>query len=77
IVDAGIGRPSQACEAMEMGAAAVMANTAIATAGDVAAMAEAFKKAIEAGRSAYLAKTGRVLSSGSEASSPLTGFLEN
>ena len=44
IVDAGIGRPSQACEAMEMGAAAVMANTAIATAGDVPAMAEAFKK---------------------------------
>ena len=47
IVDAGIGRPSQACEAMEMGAAAVMANTAIATAGDVPAMAEAFKKAIK------------------------------
>ena len=48
IVDAGIGKPSQACEAMEMGAAAVMANTAIATAGNVPAMAEAFKKAIEA-----------------------------
>ncbi len=48
IVDAGIGRPSQACEAMEMGASAVMANTAIATAGDVQVMAEAFKKAIEA-----------------------------
>ena len=46
-VDAGIGKPSQACEAMEMGAAAVMANTAIATAGNVPAMAEAFKKAIE------------------------------
>ena len=44
IVDAGIGRPSQACEAMEMGAAAVMANTAIATAGDVPKMAQAFKK---------------------------------
>lgn len=44
IVDAGIGKPSQACEAMEMGAAAVMANTAIATAGNVPAMAEAFKK---------------------------------
>ena len=44
IVDAGIGRPSQACEAMEMGASAVMANTAIATAGDVQIMAEAFKK---------------------------------
>ena len=46
IVDAGIGRPSQACEAMEMGATAVMANTAIATAGDVQVMAEAFKKAV-------------------------------
>ena len=45
IVDAGIGRPSQACEAMEMGAAAIMANTAIATAGDIPAMAEALKKA--------------------------------
>ena len=59
IVDAGIGRPSQACEAMEMGASAVMANTAIATAGDVEVMAEAFKKAIEAGRSAYLSGLGR------------------
>ena len=47
IVDAGIGRPSQACEAMEMGAAAVMANTAIATAGDVQVMAEAFKKQLK------------------------------
>lgn len=75
IVDAGIGRPSQACEAMEMGAAAVMANTAIATAGDIPAMAEAFKKAIEAGRSAYLAGLGRVRETGGEASSPLTGFL--
>lgn len=75
IVDAGIGRPSQACEAMEMGAAAVMANTAIATAGDIPAMAEAFKKAIEAGRSAYLAGLGRVREKGGEASSPLTGFL--
>lgn len=75
IVDAGIGRPSQACEAMEMGAAAVMANTAIATAGDIAAMAEAFKKAIEAGRAAYLAGLGRVIEKGAVASSPLTGFL--
>lgn len=77
IVDAGIGKPSQACEAMEMGAAAVMANTAIATAGDIPAMAEAFKKAIEAGRSAYLAGLGRVIEKGSSASSPLTGFLED
>lgn len=75
IVDAGIGRPSQACEAMEMGAAAVMANTAIATAGDIPAMAEAFRKAIEAGRGAYLAGLGRVREKGAEASSPLTGFL--
>lgn len=75
IVDAGIGRPSQACEAMEMGAAAVMANTAIATAGDISAMAGAFKSAIEAGRAAYLAGLGRVLDRGAAASSPLTGFL--
>ena len=75
IVDAGIGKPSQACEAMEMGAAAVMANTAIATAGDIPAMAEAFKKAVEAGRSAYLSGLGRVLDQGASASSPLTGFL--
>ena len=52
IVDAGIGRPSQACEAMEMGAAAIMANTALATAGDLPLMASAFKSAIEAGRKA-------------------------
>ena len=77
IVDAGIGKPSQACEAMEMGAAAVMANTAIATAGDIPAMAEAFKKAIEAGRSAYLAGMGRVIEKGGSASSPLTGFLQD
>ena len=77
IVDAGIGRPSQACEAMEMGAAAVMANTAIATAGDIPAMAEAFKKAIEAGRAAYLAGLGRVKEKGASASSPLTGFLQD
>lgn len=75
IVDAGIGRPSQACEAMELGAAAVMANTAIATAGDMRAMALAFKLAIEAGRLAYLSKPGRVLENRGSASSPLTGFL--
>ena len=74
IVDAGIGKPSQACEAMEMGAAAVMANTAIATAGDIP---EAFKKAIEAGRAAYLAGMGRVMEKGASASSPLTGFLQD
>lgn len=74
IVDAGIGRPSQACEVMEMGAAAVMANTAIATAGDIPAMAEAFGKAIQAGRTAYLSGLGRVINNAS-ASSPLTDFL--
>ena len=77
IVDAGIGRPSQACEAMEMGAAAIMANTALATAGDLPLMAAAFKAAIEAGRMAYLAKPGRVLTRGASASDPLTGFLRN
>lgn len=76
IVDAGIGRPSHACEAMEMGATAIMANTAIATAGDVPAMAEAFKLAIEAGHLAYKAKLGRVQDK-SSASSPLTGYLRD
>ena len=75
IVDAGIGRPSQACEAMELGAAAIMANTAIATAGDVPAMAGAFRQAIEAGRTAYVTGMGRVLTRGASASDPLTGFL--
>ena len=77
IVDAGIGRPSQACEAMEMGAAAVMANTAIATAGDVPLMADAFRKAIEAGREAYLSGLGRVMEKGASPSSPLTGYLQD
>lgn len=76
IVDAGIGRPSQACEAMEMGVAAIMANTGIATAGNIPAMAGAFRQAIEAGRAAYLSGFGRVLDKGAAASSPLTGFLE-
>jgi thiazole synthase len=77
IVDAGIGRPSQACEALEMGVDAVMCNTAIATANNIAMMAKAFKLAVEAGRAAYLAGLGRVLNHKAEASSPLTGFLEN
>lgn len=75
IVDAGIGKPSQACEAMELGAAAVLVNTAVATAGDPVLMAEAFKEAVRAGRRAYLAKAGRVLEYAGDASSPLTGFL--
>ena len=77
IVDAGIGKPSEACEAMEMGAAAIMSNTAIATAKDIPAMAGAFKLAIEAGRAAYLAGLGRVLERGASASDPLTGFLRD
>lgn len=77
IVDAGIGRPSQACEAMEMGAAAIMANTALATAGDLPLMAAAFRQAIEAGRKAYLSGLGRVLVRGASASDPLTGFLHD
>ncbi len=72
IVDAGIGKPSQACEAMEMGAAAIMANTALATAQNLPLMAKAFRQAIEAGRAAYLAGLGRVLSRGASSSDPLT-----
>lgn len=76
IVDAGIGRPSQACEAMEMGAAAVMVNTAIASASEIPLMAAAFKDAVIAGRKAYLAGPGAV-SNIARASSPLTGFLHD
>ncbi len=77
IVDAGIGRPSQACEAMEMGASAIMANTALATAGNLPLMASAFRQAVEAGRKAYLSGLGRVLTRGANASDPLTGFLRD
>lgn len=77
IVDAGIGAPSQACEAMEMGAAAVMANTALATSGDIPLMASAFGDAIRGGRKAYLAGLGRVLQRGAESADPLTGFLHD
>ena len=76
VVDAGIGKPSQACEAMEMGAAACLVNTAIATAGDPVRMARAFADAVRAGRDAFLAGKGRVLEAGAAASSPLTGFLD-
>lgn len=76
IVDAGIGRPSQACEGYGS-ISAIMANTAIATAGNIPMMAQAFKQAIEAGRLAYLAKLGRVIEKLEVASSPLTGFLED
>lgn len=74
IVDAGIGRPSEAAEAMEMGAAAVLVNTAIATAENPVLMAEAFGQAVEAGRKAYLSNP-RPMQRFAEASSPLTGFL--
>jgi len=74
VVDAGIGAPSQAAEAMEMGAACVLVNTAIGTAGDPPAMGRAFKLAVEAGRSAYVAGLAAPLTTAS-ASSPLTGFL--
>jgi len=74
VVDAGIGRPSHAAEAMEMGADAVLVNTAIATAEDPAMMGRAFSLAVEAGRLAYLARMGQE-SVTAQASSPLTGFL--
>lgn len=77
IVDAGIGKPSEACQAMEMGAAAIMANTALATAGNLPLMAAAFRQAVEAGRKAYLSGLGRVLGRGAAASDPLTGFLHD
>ncbi len=75
IVDAGIGRPSQAAAAMEMGAAAVLVNTAIATAGDPEAMGRAFDLAVRAGRMAYLAELAEP-SHVARPSSPLTGFLQ-
>jgi thiazole synthase len=75
IVDAGLGLPSHACEAMEMGAAAVLVNTAIATALDPVGMAGAFGQAVRAGRQGYLAGPGAQRLRAA-ASSPLTGFLE-
>ena len=75
IIDAGIGRPSQACDAMEMGADAVMAYTAVASAGNIPLMAEAFKHAIDAGRSAYLSGLGKVTEGQAVPSSPTTGYL--
>lgn len=75
VVDAGLGAPSHAAEAMEMGADAVLVNTAVAVAGDPVAMAGAFRKAVEAGREAFLAKLGPQRDE-ADASSPLTGFLD-
>lgn len=74
IIDAGLGAPSHAAEAMEMGADAVLVNTAIAVAGNPPAMARAFAKAVEAGREAYEAGLGAIANSAS-ATSPLTSFL--
>jgi thiazole synthase len=75
VVDAGLGAPSHAAEAMEMGADAVLVNTALADAVDHGAMARAFAMATEAGRLAFRAGLGPVRDT-SEASSPLTGFLD-
>lgn len=75
VIDAGLGAPSHAAEAMEMGADAVLVNTAIAVAGDPVEMAVAFKMAVEAGRKGYLAGLGYV-SSSAVATSPLTSFLD-
>ena len=77
VVDAGIGAPSHAAEAMELGASACLVNTAIAVAGNPAAMAGAFKKAVEAGREAYEAGLpAQIHSFEAQASSPLTAFLQ-
>lgn len=75
VIDAGLGAPSHAAEAMEIGADAVLVNTAIAVAGDPVKMAVAFKLAVEAGRRAYRAGLGAISSSAS-ATSPLTAFLD-
>jgi thiazole synthase len=75
VVDAGLGAPSHASEALEIGADAVLVNTAIAIAGDPVEMATAFRLGVEAGRRAYLAGPGREREE-AEASSPLTGFLD-
>jgi thiazole synthase len=76
VVDAGLGAPSHAAEAMEMGADAVLVNTALADTPDPAAMGRAFRKGVEAGREAFLAGLGPKRQK-AEASSPLTGFLRN
>lgn len=75
VVDAGIGAPSHAAEAMEMGADAVLVNTAIAVSGDPVAMGRSFKMAVEAGRMAYEAQLAKEVKH-AVASSPLTSFLD-
>ena len=76
VVDAGLGAPSHASEAMEMGASAVLVNTAISIAGDAAEMARAFRLGVIAGRTAFLAGLGAPGTKASP-SSPLTGFLDS
>ncbi|KAA6224695.1 thiazole synthase [Campylobacter sp. LR291e] len=75
IVDAGIGNPAQACEAMQMGVSAIMANTAIAEANNIACMAKAFALGVRAGRLAYL--SGLASINNARPSSPVTGFLRD
>jgi thiazole synthase len=75
VVDAGLGLPSHAADAMEMGADAVLVNTSIATAAEPVEMAEAFKLAVQAGRKAFNSGP-RAAAKTASASSPLTGFLE-
>ena len=76
IVDAGLGRPSDACDCMELGCAAVLVNTAIAIAQDPVMMARAFSEAVRAGRLAYISGIPSIMTHAS-ASSPLTGFLRS
>ncbi|MDR0823133.1 MAG: thiazole synthase [Endomicrobium sp.] len=76
IVDAGLGKPSDACQCMEIGCAAIMANTAISSSENSILMAEAFKDAVCAGRKGFLAKLGQI-SDKAQASSPLTNFLRD
>jgi thiazole synthase len=75
IIDAGLGKPSDACECMELGCSGVMVNTSISSSPNPILMASAFKNAVNAGRKAFLAKLGAV-SDKAKASSPLTGFLK-
>ena len=74
VIDAGIGAPSHACEALELGADAVLVNTALATANHPESMGHAFKNAVSAGREAFLSGLGSVTNLASP-TSPLTGFL--
>jgi thiazole synthase len=76
VIDAGLGAPSHACEAMEMGADACLVNTALAVAGNPAIMGNCFKMAVEAGRAAYESGLPAADYQQAIASSPLTSFLD-